>query len=232
MRMEDLAETIAVDTGLTTRTLRMANSAFSRPASPVTSVLDAIVHIGLVSTVHIITATEVAAIFFSVPGRYGDMMRHWNHHIRVASLAQAYAHQLGLADPGRWFVGGLLHDIGRLIMLKSDPVKYARVLELTDREQVDLREAERVYFGLAHDVAGGMLLDFWHFPKDLSGAAYDHHQDFFSPEDFCTGIGVADLIAHGIDDEHAIPEFTGVPVADIIQSLSKRYEMIKKVSGF
>ncbi len=232
MCMEELAETIAVDAGLTTRTLRVANSAFARPASPVTSVLDAIVRIGLLSTVHIITATEVAAVFFSVPGRYGDMARHWDHHIRVASLAEAYAHQLGLADPGRWFVGGLLHDVGRLVMLKSDPIKYAQALDLANQEQMDLREAEQQVFGLPHDAAGGMLLDFWHFPEDLAGAAYDHHQACVDPKAFSSGIGLADRLAHAMDEAVSMSEFTGVSATDIIQASTQRYAQMKKVSGF
>lgn len=232
MTMEDLADVISFDAGLTARTLRSANSAFSRPVSEITTVLDAIVRIGLLPTIHIITATEVAAVFFSVPGNYGDMKYHWNHHILVASLAEAHAKHFNLSDPGRWFVGGLIHDIGRLMMLKVDPVKYAQAIQLHDDEQIDLREAEKLLFDYSHDIAGGLLLDFWRFPSDLADAAYEHHKEFSDIEDFCSGIGIANQVANAIQNNLPLPEFSGIPVPDIIIAANERYELMKKVSGF
>lgn len=230
--IDDLAEVIALDAGLTVRILHCANAAFSSPVSKIGSVKDAIVRLGMHTTIQIITATEVAAVFFSVPGEYGDMQHHWEHNLLVGCLSEAYAMHFELPNPGYWFIGGLLHDIGRLLLITSDPITYADIVKTVKGDGGDIRQAEKANFEYSHDTIGGLLLDFWQFPSAFADAAYHHHRDFCAVGDICSGVGVANAISHALQgDNEPLPEYSGIPVIQIVDAASERFDIMKKMSG-
>ncbi|MET0076411.1 MAG: HDOD domain-containing protein [Candidatus Thiodiazotropha lotti] len=231
LNIKNLAEIITADAEVSARMLRLANAAYSSPTSKISNVLDAIIQFGLTTTIHVITATEVASIFCKVPGKLGMMKNHWKHHILVASLAESIANLHNLPDPGRWFLGGLVHDIGRLMMLKVDSDRYSLAIEMHEMEGIDLREAEKVYFDYSHDIAGGLLLDYWRFPSDIADAAYEHHTEFKAYEDYGSGIGVADTIANAIQTNQSLPHYSDLPVSEIVIAANDRYELMKKVAS-
>ncbi|MCG7928971.1 MAG: HDOD domain-containing protein [Candidatus Thiodiazotropha lotti] len=86
-------------------------------------------------------------------------------------------------------------------------------------------------FDYSHDIAGGLLLDYWRFPTDIADAAYEHHNEFKAYEDFGSGIGVANSIANAIQNEEPLPEFSNLPVSELVIQANDRYEVMKKVAG-
>ena len=229
--IDDIAEVISTDAGLSLKMLHCANAAFSSPVSKVDSVKDAVVRLGMHTTIQIITATEIAAVFFSVPGQYGDAQHHWEHHLLVGCLSEAYAKHFKLQNPGCWFIGGLLHDIGRLVLITSDPVKYAEVVVTAKNDNVDIRQIEKAQFGYSHDTLGGLLLECWQFPDAFAQAAYHHHCEFRAKDDICSGVGLANAISHALQGDDSLPEYSGVPIIKIVDAASDRYDLMKKMSG-
>jgi HD-like signal output (HDOD) protein len=74
------------------------------------------------------------------------------------------------------FTGGLLHDIGRLVLVANVPEEYAEVFESARKDGMTLVEAERAKFGASHAEVGGYLLGLWGLPISLvEAAAYHHH---------------------------------------------------------
>jgi HD-like signal output (HDOD) protein len=100
--LDDLALTLSSDAGLSARTLRAANAACSSSEQRIENVRDAVVRIGLVGTIHLISTAEIKAVFLAVPGQQGDMKRLWVHNLVTACLADAYARFHRLEKPGRW----------------------------------------------------------------------------------------------------------------------------------
>lgn len=229
--MKDLTDIITTDIGLRSQVLKCTNVVLSSPRSRITTVHDAINRLGFSTTIYIIIATEVSSIFFSVPGKLGIMKTHWKHNLMVASIAESIANHHNLPDPCRWFLGGLIHDIGRLLMLKVDACKYDMAVKKHLTQGIGLREAENDLFGYSHDIAGGLLLDYWQFPIDIADAAYDHHKEFKAYEDFGSGIGIADCIANSIQNNKTIPNIPNLPVSEIVINASDRFEVMKKVTG-
>ncbi len=230
--LDDLADTISTDAGLSARTLRSANAAFSSPEQKIDNVRDAVVRIGLLWTIHIVATTEIKAIFFSVPGQHGDMKRLWTHNLVTACIADAYAQHLRLEKPARWFTGGLLHDVGRLVLLCHDPVMYADVLQNAKAQNIPLTLAEQNGYGLSHEEAGFELMRLWQFPVEICDAAFHHAQAFVDYADFRSGICIANDLANALEGNEPFPQYGGFSSEKLIAQASEKYEAMKKVSGF
>ncbi len=230
--LNDLAETLSTDAALSSRTLSAANAAFSYPEHRIDSVHEAVVRIGLIPIIHIITTTEIKAVFFSVPGRHGDMKQLWIHNLFTACIADAYAHQHRLEQRARWFTGGLLHDIGRLLLLTHDPIKYGEVANAVESGRRLICDAELDIFGISHQELGNQLMLLWRFPEIIAEAAYHHQQPFVSYDDFRTGISIANDLANALASSQSLPKYDGFSAEQVIAEASVKYEMMKKVSGF
>lgn len=230
--LDELAQTIATDAGLSARTLRAANAAYSSPEHRIDDIRDAVVRIGLASTIHIAAASEIKAVFFSVSGRFGDMKRLWTHNLATACLADAYARHHRLERPARWFTGGLLHDIGRLALLKHDPIKYAEVVKLRDYGKLSICAAEQDVYGLSHEMAGYELMRLWRFPEEICGAAFHHDLTPDSHSDLSIGVSIANDLANALEGDKPLPRYESFSAEQVIAQASDKYEIMKQVSGF
>lgn len=229
--LDDLAQALSSDAGLSARTLRAANAAFSSPKQRIEDIRDAVVRIGLVGAIHLISTAEIKAVFFAVPGQPGDMKRLWVHNLVTACLADAYARFHRLEKPGRWYTGGLLHDIGRLVMLRHDPVKYSEAMALVAADGRDICDAERELFRVSHEEVGAKLMQLWRFPASIADAAYHHNRPFVAWDDFRTGISIANDLANALEGNESLPHFAGLPVERIVADASEKYETMKRASG-
>jgi putative nucleotidyltransferase with HDIG domain len=230
--LDDLAATLATDASLSARSLAAANAAFSYPKQRIDNVHDAVVRIGLIPIINIITTTEIQAVFLSVPGRHGDMKQLWTHNLVTACIADAYAQHHELEKPARWFTGGLLHDIGRLVLLAHDPVKYKEATVQVEAGEMDICDAEHAQFGISHQELGYQLMTQWRFPESIAEAAYHHNQPFVSLDDFRTGISIANDLANALDGAIPLPQYDAFSAEQVIANASVKYELMKKVSGF
>lgn len=229
--LNDLADTLSTDAALSTRTLSAANAAFSYPEHRIDDVHEAVIRIGLIPLIHIIAATEIKAVFFSVPGTHGDMKQLWTHNLVTACIADAYAHQHKLQRRASWFTGGLLHDLGRLLLLAHDPIKYGEVAHVANTGRRFICDAEREIFGVSHQELGSQLMLLWRFPQIIAEAAYHHQQPFVSYDDFRTGISIANDMANALDRGQSLPRYEGFSTEQVIAEASVKYEIMKKVSG-
>ena len=65
------------------------------------------------------------------------------------------------------YTAGLLHDVGRLALLRELPDQYARLLETEVRDDADLLAREKAAFEVDHCAAGKWILEQWEFPAEL-----------------------------------------------------------------
>jgi putative nucleotidyltransferase with HDIG domain len=163
-----IARVIAKDQVLATRVLRLANSAYCAPMQEITTVNDAIVRMGTGPVRNVVLAVcftsrlEGANIYGS-QGR--DLM---DHAIGSAYLARLVAERLG-EDADEGFMCGLLHDLGKLLLLKlsRDFIKYGAPTPST-------QEIEQVYKD-RHPEIGARLLKQWQLPVALEQPVRFHH---------------------------------------------------------
>jgi len=104
---------------------------------------------------------------------------------RAGSQALAWKAQLA----------GLMHDIGKLVLMSSDPDRYRKVLALHKDQGKPLAEAEAAIFEVPHPVIGANILSVWGVPDDITIAVRDHHLD---PGEWQAQPGDAGLIREAV----------------------------------
>ncbi|MEA4855555.1 MAG: HDOD domain-containing protein [Solidesulfovibrio sp.] len=206
---QDLAAIIGRDPSLSAKLLRLVNSPHYGSRAPIDSIARAVAMVGRKELTTLVLGLAALTAFDDIEPGLWDMRAFWRH----AAACAVYASLLAAACPGtapdRAFVGGLLHDIGQLVILRKLPAAAARALLLSRVEGLPDAEAETAVLGFDHALVGRTLLTSWHFPETLTRIAADHHHppgDVASRETAL--VHVADILATA----WAWPAFSGSPV--------------------
>jgi putative nucleotidyltransferase with HDIG domain len=133
------------------------------------------------------------------------MALFWDHAFVCGLAAKIIAENLGLVT-GQFFMGGLLHDIGKLVMFLALPDQYSPrdwMLQFTSASRL---EEEKTNFAVSHDVVGARLLRKWLFPENLILALEYHHHPEDSPalHGYPLVVRLADVLAYLCCNENLV----------------------------
>jgi putative nucleotidyltransferase with HDIG domain len=209
-----LAKKVSYDQALTAKTLRLANSSTYGLQVKVTTIQQAITFLGFQTTRNLITAAAITGCFPS--GRcvgFHDKA-FWRHSIATAACARALARRMRF-NQDIAFTAGLLHDIGRLVLVTGHPDAYAQVVAWHAQHGGDWQDAEQAVLGIDHIDAGVALADHWNFSSTLRQAiAYHHAPDIHGAGFLATIVHVANAIVHALDlageDDELVPRVPSV----------------------
>ncbi len=169
---EDIYRIVSTDPALSATMLKLVNSAFYGMSRSVTSLEEAIRILGFVTVRNIALAAFVFDAFLTGKGQF-DYKGFWMHSIGCATAAKVLAQRLHTADSGEYFVHGLLHDLGQIVLMQYSPEHLQEVIELI-RQGRDVGEAERDVLGCTHQEAGAVLAEKWEFPPSLVAVISGH----------------------------------------------------------
>ncbi len=172
-KVSEIARYLEGDPALATRVLKLVNSASYAPKIPCKTIHHAIVMLGLMNVGELATA---AAVIDLVGDPTPASIEILTHTACVAAVSRRLAHRCDV-NPDEMFTIGLLHDIGKLMLLQSDCAAYLEMLENPDpdaAEGIALRERE--VFGFDHGVLAGHLLSEWRIPKPIPQVVAWHHR--------------------------------------------------------
>jgi len=174
--LAELAAVIESDPGITITLLGAANSAASAPIDRVAQPGDAIVRLGLDRTRELVLGCLVRHTLAGVDPQILDLEAAWEHVLASALLADAAVWADGPTRPDRAaaFTAGLLHDVGRYVMIAHDPDGYRAVREMI-AAGLDPMPAERELFGVSHVEWGVEVAIQWALPTALTEAIRQHH---------------------------------------------------------
>lgn len=172
---EDLGRLIRQDTALTTKLLRLVNSAFYGFPSKVETVNRAVSLVGIAELRNITLAASAAEIFADIPGDLMDMVSFWRHSVFTGLVARKLAADCHVLHNERLFTAGLLHDVGRLLIFMRLPEQAHEILAVERADHNDLCTLERAVLSFDHAEAGAALLEFWKLPPSLCAAVRYHH---------------------------------------------------------
>jgi putative nucleotidyltransferase with HDIG domain len=194
-----LAEKMSRDQAMAAKILRLANSSFYGLPARVKTVRQAIVVLGFDSARAMAVAGNVIDRFGGGARHHVDVARFWRHSIATALCARSLARHAGL-DQDAAFIGGLLHDIGRLVLAISLPEQYARVAAECERDNISLSAAELRVLGVDHERAGQLLAEAWKFPPAIQRAIGQHHAPAAADlADIPGVVHVANGMVHALD---------------------------------
>ena len=194
-----LAKKVSHDQALTAKTLRLANSSLYGLQVKVTTIQQAITFLGFQTTRKLITAAAVTGCFAQGQCPGFDDKAFWRHSIAAAACCRVIARRMRFNQDVA-FTAGLLHDIGRLVLMSSFPLEYGQVLAYQRQKDVSALEAEQAQMGIDHLVAGVALADHWNFSDTMKMAiAYHHDPDAPGAGILATIVHVANAIVHALD---------------------------------
>ncbi len=169
-----IADTIGYDPTLAARLLRAANSALYAPERPITALPQAVSTLGN-SSIHMLVMMYSAAEAFTGNNRRSPVeWALWEHSVAVGIGARELSQMLGMRGGEEAFLCGLLHDIGKLLLLRHDAKIYAEVNEGASEGQ--LLEREHAMYGYTHAQIGALVAKRWGLPEQISYVIYHHHQ--------------------------------------------------------
>ena len=198
---EDAARLVGQDPALTSKMIRLANSAFYGIPRSISSVSSAVVILGFNTIRSLVLSASVAKMF---NGKHSlDMDRFWKHSIVTAMTAKIIVRHLmsvRMMDPESAFCAGILHDIGKLIFSQYMTEDYTAVCNYAKEKKVSLFEAEETIMGINHAQMGKILADKWSLPPDLECALVHHHdpQETSGSAYLVNVVHLADIIAHNL----------------------------------
>jgi putative nucleotidyltransferase with HDIG domain len=170
-----IVEVIEKDPVLTARILKVINSAFYALPNKVSSVAQAVVMLGI-NTVKNLAIRSAAVGMIPARNDAGfDTDQYLLHSLGCAEVAKLLAQKYGDTDPAEAYIGGLLHDFGKILFTLYMPEPFRVALDSCIAENVPLHISERELLGADHTTAGALLAQKWQFPEPLVECIRTHH---------------------------------------------------------
>lgn len=208
---EEIGALIEKDQVLSAKVLRLANSPFYGFPSRIASVAHAVVVLGL----SVVKGLTLCATAFDMMKNAG-MNDLWRHSLGVAMTAHILGAKAGMKNPEEVFVGGLLHDIGKVVLYVKWPDVGQQITTATKDSSRSLMDTERELFDVTHADVGGWLATAWHLPTSLREPILHHHMPSAAQEATLQTaiVHVADVLVKGLA--------CGNPGDDLVPPLSRQ----------
>lgn len=193
---------IEKDQAMTAKLLRLANSAFYGCSAPVSDIYSAMVLMGLNTVRSAVMSISVVRAFKGMAEMEDlQVMDFWRHAVAVAITSRFLAAQSRSANPDQSFVGGLLHDIGKILLAQLFPDLFAAVWSCMRQNGMTFVEAECRTLPVDHAFIGTRLAKRWRLPEDLSESIRLHHRPSANAElpPLAAVVALADFVVNAFN---------------------------------
>lgn len=175
--VEKIEALIGQDQALVANLIKVGNSALYGGLQKATSLRQVLTRLGLKTTRNLILTASARGYFLNhQKGMRVWGQNLWQHSVESALAARRIAEAVNFAFPEEAFIGGLVHDIGKLIILMLFPDPFKEILKLKKVDQMDSRTAENRIIGLDHEQIGRLLMDRWNMPDSAKACSEYHHR--------------------------------------------------------
>lgn len=218
---DDLADIVKTDPAMSARLLKIVNSAFYGFDERVDTLTHAMNIIGTEQLTDLALAAIVTSKFQGIPRDLINMETFWMHSIACGIAARKIAKPMSGVEAERIYLGGMLHDIGSLILFKESPEEAKKILLRCKESGENLFKVEKEVLGYDHAEVGALLLTEWKMSERLVEVVKYHHNpanagDYM--EEACI-VARADALVYemniGNSGEPGVPELDPI-VAEMI----------------
>ena len=174
----DMVKIIMLDPVLTGKVIKLVNSSFYGLPQRVKSLAQAVVLLGMNTVKNLAISTALLSTVFIKEKRSPlQPEEFWRHCLATAAgckmIARVLNESLDMIET--YFIAGLLHDIGKILFVRTDPARYAKALDESRRLGISLCFAEFAHFGCTHAQAGGVLARKWRLEQAMVDVVELHH---------------------------------------------------------
>jgi HD-like signal output (HDOD) protein len=174
----DLVDVIQRDPIVTIKVLRVVNSAYYSLPKQITSIDHAVVFLGFNTIKNL--ALGIAALSLAPEQLHAvlDTKAYLHHSLAAAAVTRQLGARFPAIDANDFFIAGLLHDFGKVVLAQVMPAQFRKALEFGLWHEVSLHNALIEITGIDQAEVGAMLLEHWRFPADLvQGIRHQYVQD-------------------------------------------------------
>ncbi|MBX3118888.1 MAG: HDOD domain-containing protein [Fimbriimonadaceae bacterium] len=197
-----LEKLLSSDQALAVKTLRVVNSAYYGLEGQVSSLSQAVVILGIQQLRNLVLSVSAIGMLNAKNPRQQQLQREfWLHSIATASTAQVIAQKkrFSAATSELIFVGGLLHDLGRLFLYTNFTDQYQNAEKEAQKTGLSLIAQEEASLGVTHTDIGLALGSLWKFPKELVMYMSEHEGPFDANSDSgVMAVHVSDKLAQRV----------------------------------
>jgi len=242
---KELVGVIEKDPVMTIKLLRILNSAYYSFPSPITSVQQSVVYLGLNTIKHMALSFATVGVLPPDNDAGFDIHGYLMHSLTTATLARMLCQKFGDSsiDPADCHIAGLLHDFGKVVFAQFMPVEFKDALAMSEEQNISLHASEKKIIGIDHSVAGAMLVEKWQFPKLLTDTIRHHHSELLPDNQIQSYLFVADQISNklsmGNSGNHLVeklpPELVkhfGGNIDDIISKFGDLSKIVEEAESF
>lgn len=175
--VEKLRRLIAADAALSSKILNISNFDFYGGGKTMPNLTHAIMRLGFNAVRNIVVATSMRDVF----KRFGrDEESLWTAMMSCAIASSIIARHTKLVDPEDAFIGGLLHDVGRVFLINEEPALFQRALQAAEARHIPFDAAVRLEADFNQRQIGVMIVKKWGFPETLVAML----KKFDNPDEF------------------------------------------------
>jgi putative nucleotidyltransferase with HDIG domain len=207
VQIESLLKT---DQALAAKILRVVNSAYYGLSCHVSSLSQAVIILGLPQVRNLVLSVSALSMMKARTPRQRDIQRlFWRHALASSATAQIIAQQkrFSSSDEELVFIGGLLHDIGRLFLFTNFTDTYQEAVRYAEQAAVPVEVAEQRLLGMDHTEIGFELANMWHFPAPLAQVIKMHEGPFTGETPLpALAVHVADRLARESGHGETVPQ--------------------------
>jgi putative nucleotidyltransferase with HDIG domain len=196
----DINDVISHDLALSSKILKLVNSAFYGFPRRISSITHAVVILGF-QTVRNIALSAFVLDAFDTGGLPFGYRNFWIHSVGVGVAANAVGARHGVPVGDDAFMCGLLHDIGKLVVFQYLNEDFVKVLAKVEAEDITLVEAESAVLEAGHAEVGALLMEQWQLPEKMVAVLRYHHQPDAAPEEaakLVSAVHCADILTRAL----------------------------------
>jgi putative nucleotidyltransferase with HDIG domain len=174
--IEKLVDMLEKDQSMVLKILRLVNSSFYGFRSKISSLRHAVTLMGYSTVQHaVVTVAVIDSLKTGTDLKGFDITCFWTHSLSVAVMCRHLASQTKLAVPNEAFTAGLIHDIGKVVLVSHFPELFVGLMEQTAKDKITFYAAEKAGDTYPHNLIGSNLARRWMLPEQLDLAIRHHH---------------------------------------------------------
>ena len=172
--LNEISNFISSDPALTIKVLKMVNSPVYGFPGRISSVNQAVILLGLTVVRGLLLGVSVFELMQKT------MLGLWEHSLGTAIVSRLIAVKKGLKEPDELSVDGLLHDIGKVLLILQYPEEYQKAMNDTEINSIPINNSEKDHFNTTHASVGAWMAQKWRFPPNLIDIIEYHHKPHLS----------------------------------------------------
>jgi putative nucleotidyltransferase with HDIG domain len=210
--VQQIGKMVEQDLAMSAKVLQMVNSAFFGLRQRIASPVHAVSLLGIETVTSLaLTAGLFSQLKQSLVESF-DLQSLWQHSMNVAGLTRELCSQLGLPREQSEVpvLAGMLHDIGKLVLVTADTEEYRRIYDLAKQQDLPLHLVESQSLWADHAAVGAYLMGLWGLPFAAVEAVALHHKPELLQRDasHCVMVYAANLLLHHLSDQEHASHYT------------------------